>query len=79
MDNGRENLDVTVLIFANQSYKILHAELNNVGVMNPGPSATNMLNLNNPFLNWVSISKGMGINSKKFLIQTSYITLLKMH
>ena len=62
---ARENLDITVLIFANQSYKILHAELNNVGVLNPGPSAINMLNLNNPSLNWVSISKGMGIDSKR--------------
>ena len=62
---ARENLDVTILIFANQSYKILHAELNNVGVQNPGPSAINMLNLDNPSLCWISISKGMGIESKK--------------
>ena len=62
---ARENLDITVLIFADQSYKILHAELNNVGVLNPGPSAINMLNLNNPSLNWISISKGMGIDSKR--------------
>ena len=62
---AREDLDVTILIFANQSYKILHGELNNVGVQNPGPSAINMLTLNNPNLDWVSLSKGMGIDAKK--------------
>ena len=62
---ARENLNVTILIFANQSYRILHGELNNVGVQNPGPSAINMLTLNNPSLDWVSLSKGMGIDAKK--------------
>ncbi len=62
---AREKLDVTILIFANQSYKILHGELSNVGVKNPGPSAINMLSLNNPSLNWVSLSKGMGIDARK--------------
>ena len=62
---ARENLNVTVLIFANQSYRILHGELHNVGVQNPGPSAINMLTLNNPSLDWVSLSKGMGIDAKK--------------
>ncbi len=62
---ARERLNVTILIFANQSYKILHGELNNVGVQNPGPSAINMLTLNNPTLDWVHLSKGMGVDGKK--------------
>ena len=62
---ARENLNVTILIFANQSYRILHGELNNVGIQNPCPSAINMLTLNNPTLDWVSLSKGMGIDAKK--------------
>ena len=45
---ARENLDITILIFANRSYRILHGELSNVGVQNPGPRAVDMLTLNRP-------------------------------
>jgi acetolactate synthase-1/2/3 large subunit len=60
---ARENLDITVLIFANQSYKILQGELTNVGVVNPGKSALEMLSLKKPSLDWVSISRGMGVDA----------------
>jgi acetolactate synthase-1/2/3 large subunit len=59
---ARENLDITVLIFANQSYKILQGELTNVGVTNPGKSALEMLSLKDPSLDWVSVSRGMGVD-----------------
>lgn len=58
---ARENLDITVLIFANRSYRILMGELNNVGVQNPGPRAMDMLNLNNPDLDWVHMARSMGV------------------
>ena len=60
---ARENLDIVVLIFANQSYKILQGELTNVGVDNPGKSALEMLSLKDPSLDWVSVSKGMGVDA----------------
>lgn len=60
---ARENLDVTVLVFANRSYKILTGELTNVGVQNPGPRASDMLSLRRPDLGWVSMSKGLGVNA----------------
>ena len=60
---ARENLDIVVLIFANQSYKILQGELKNVGVDHPGKSALEMLSLKDPSLDWVSISKGMGVDA----------------
>ena len=62
---ARENLDIVILIFANQSYKILQGELKNVGVTNPGKSAIEMLSLRNPELDWVSISRGMGVDAVK--------------
>ena len=62
---ARENLDIVILIFANQSYKILQGELTNVGVDNPGKSAMEMLSLKDPALDWVSISKGMGVDAVK--------------
>ena len=56
-------MDIVVLIFANQSYKILQGELTNVGVVNPGKSAMEMLSLQDPSLDWVSLSKGMGVDA----------------
>ena len=62
---ARENLNIIILIFANRSYEILKGELNNVGVNNPGPRAIDMLTLDRPFIDWVSLGRGMGINSVK--------------
>jgi len=60
---ARENLDITVLVFANRSYRILHGELANVGVANPGPRAVDMLTLNRPELDWVEMARGMGVEA----------------
>ena len=62
---ARENLDITILIFANRTYEILKGELTNVGVQNPGPRAVDMLNLDRPYLDWVNIAKGMGVEAVK--------------
>ncbi|MDA0785978.1 MAG: acetolactate synthase large subunit [Proteobacteria bacterium] len=60
---ARENLDITVLVFANNSYNILRGELTNVGVRNPGPRAIDMLSLDRPNLDWVSLAQGMGVEA----------------
>lgn len=62
---ARENLDITVLVFANRSYRILHGELRNVGVQNPGPRAVDMLTLNRPDLGWVEMARGMGVEGTR--------------
>ncbi len=59
---AREKLDITILVFANHSYRILHGELANVGVANPGPRAIDMLTLNQPQLDWVDMARGMGVD-----------------
>jgi len=60
---ARENLDVTILIFANRSYQILRGELTNVGVGNPGPRAIDMLSLDRPDLKWVHMAQSMGVEA----------------
>lgn len=60
---ARENLDITVLIFANGTYNILRGELTNVGVQNPGPRAVDMLSIDRPDLDWVAMAKGMGVEA----------------
>ena len=59
---ARENLDVTILIFANRSYQILRGELTNVGAQNPGPRAIDMLSLDRPDLQWVHMANSMGVD-----------------
>ena len=58
---ARENLDITILILANQTYQILRGELTNVGVQNPGPRAIDMLSLDRPALDFVAMARGMGV------------------
>ncbi|KIN74957.1 Thiamine pyrophosphate-binding domain protein [Sulfitobacter noctilucae] len=60
---ARENLDITILIFANRTYQILRGELTNVGVGNPGPRAIDMLSLDRPALDWVQMAQSMGVDA----------------
>jgi acetolactate synthase-1/2/3 large subunit len=59
----RENLDITVVIFANRAYKILLGEFSGVGAGVPGQRAIDMLSLDRPDLDWVSLAKGMGMQA----------------
>lgn len=60
---AREKADVTVVVFANHSYRILNIEMGRTGSGNPGPSASKLLDLGDPKLDWVSIAKGMGVSA----------------
>ncbi len=60
---AREQLDVTIVIFANRVYKILRGELTNVGVSNAGPKAMDMLSLDRPTLKFVEMAKSMGVEA----------------
>ena len=58
---AREQLDVTVVIFANRSYRILRGELTNMGGPAAGVNAARMLDLDKPNLDFVAIAKGHGV------------------
>lgn len=60
---ARENLDVTVIVLANRSYRILTGELAAMGAGTPGQRAKDMLNLDRPDLDWVSLAKGHGVEA----------------
>ncbi|NDR58072.1 acetolactate synthase large subunit [Aliiruegeria sabulilitoris] len=62
---AREQLDVTVLIFANRGYQILRAELANVGVSHVGRNAERMFNVEGPELDWVALSQGHGVPARR--------------
>ncbi|NWG92865.1 MAG: acetolactate synthase large subunit, partial [Parvularculaceae bacterium] len=54
-------LDVTTIILNNASYAILNIELARVGAGNPGPKALSLLDLSNPMIDWVELSRGLGV------------------
>jgi acetolactate synthase-1/2/3 large subunit len=58
---ARENLDVTVVVFANYTYRILNIEMQRTGAGDAGPSARKLLELGDPRIDFVSIAKGMGL------------------
>ncbi|MEO0486747.1 MAG: acetolactate synthase large subunit [Pseudomonadota bacterium] len=57
----REALDVTVVIFANRSYRILHFELMAMGFAAAGRNAQRMFDLENPTLDWCALAQGHGV------------------
>jgi len=58
---ARENLDVTVVIFANRRYRILDIEMKRTGAKGVGAKANDMLDLERPDLDFVSLAKGLGV------------------
>ena len=58
---ARENLDVTVVVFANNSYRILNIEMTRTGAGAAGPRAARLLGLGDPVLDWVSLARGLGL------------------
>ncbi|MDR5832303.1 acetolactate synthase large subunit [Caballeronia sp. LP006] len=58
---ARENLNVTTIIFANNSYAILKAEYANMGAGAPGERALAMIDIDRPRIDWLSMAKGMGV------------------
>lgn len=58
---AREGADVTTIVFVNHSYRILNIELYRTGAGNPGPTASNMLSIGGPDINWVQLSTSMGV------------------
>jgi len=62
---ARENLDVTVVVFANNIYRILGIELGRTGAGNPGPAASRLLSLADPAIDWGSLAKGLGVGAAR--------------
>jgi acetolactate synthase-1/2/3 large subunit len=62
---AHENLDVTTIVFANRSYAVLNLELSRVGVEEPGPKAKGMLDLGHPPIDFVALSRGMGVEAER--------------
>ena len=57
---ARESLNVTTIVFANNSYQILKVEYANMGFGAPGPQALGLIDIDRPRIDWVAMGKSMG-------------------
>ena len=74
---ARENLNVLTIIWANRAYRILKNELANVGAQNPGRKAHDMLSLDNPAIDWVSLARGMGVEGIRVTTTDDFAKAMK--
>jgi acetolactate synthase-1/2/3 large subunit len=58
---ARESLNITTLICSNRRYNILKIEFARADIQTPGPYARALTDLGNPNIDWVQISKAMGV------------------
>ncbi|HEY0910394.1 MAG TPA: acetolactate synthase large subunit, partial [Bradyrhizobium sp.] len=61
---ARENLNVLTIVFANRIYQILRGEFDGVGAGAPGQRAMDMLKIDGPTIDFVSLAKGMGVPAR---------------
>ena len=58
---AREQLNVTTVVYANNTYEIIKVELARAGIETPGPRAGALADFRNDPLDWVSLAKGHGV------------------
>ncbi|HKS19020.1 MAG TPA: acetolactate synthase large subunit [Bradyrhizobium sp.] len=58
---AREGLNVVTIVFANRIYQILRGEFDGVGAGEPGRRALDMMKIDRPALDFVSLARGMGV------------------
>src|SRR5438128_821927 len=72
----RENLNVTTIVFANRIYQILRGEFDGVGAGEPGQRALDMLKIDRPAIDWVSLAKGMGVQGRAVTTADEFVKAL---
>lgn len=74
---AREQADVVTVVFVNHSYRILNIELARTGAGNPGPVARDLLHLDGPDIDWVSLSKSLGVTATEARTAEDFDVALK--
>ena len=62
---AREDLDVTVVLYDNQSYSVLNMELDRVGGGEPGPRARSLFDLSDPAIDFVALATALGVPASR--------------
>jgi len=58
---AREGLNVTTVIYANNTYEIIKVELARAGIDKPGPRASALADFHDRPLDWVALAQGHGV------------------
>jgi len=89
---ARENLDITTIVLANRAYAILKYEFKNVGAhqqrqradqstgnntSNGGQTARDLMELDRPSLDWLSLAEGMGVSGERVTTNVGLKTALE--
>lgn len=74
---ARERLDVTAIIFNNRSYAILNVELQRVGAQGTGEKAQAQLDLDQPGLDFVQLSGGLGVPAVRASTAEDFVAALE--
>ena len=62
---ARAQLDVIVLLCSNRAYRILQIELGRADIVEPGPAARRLVNLDSPELDWCALARGFGLPAER--------------
>ena len=62
---AHENLDMVVLVFANNRYQILRNEMASVGASGAGPKASSLFDLTSPTVDWVGLATALGVEARR--------------
>ncbi len=60
---ARYRLDVTVVVLANRSYRILNNEMSKIGAGDPSDSTIPLMSLDDPAPDWVQLARGHGVDA----------------
>lgn len=74
---AREQLDVTVVLYNNASYEILKMELGRTGAGEGGPRSRSLLDIDDPQLDFVALSRGMGVPATRATTAEEFTTQLE--
>jgi acetolactate synthase-1/2/3 large subunit len=73
---ARESLAVTTVVFSNRTYGILKLELGALGT-NPGPRAETALDIAPPAIDFVALSKSLGVRALRVNDLEEFVTALR--
>jgi acetolactate synthase-1/2/3 large subunit len=74
---ARENLAITTIVLSNRKYQILIGELANVGA-DAGRTAMDMLDIGRPDINWVGLSRSLGVEAARAENMEQFVSLLEV-
>jgi acetolactate synthase I/II/III large subunit len=74
---ARDQLDVVVVLLANQRYGILQIEQQRAGIALDGTASASLTDLGHPGVSWTAIANGFGVPAIKATDAASFATALR--